>query len=351
MYVARFMRTVFLAGETVHMKPQAFYTSAPVARSGRDVELKVLRLQQGVFFGLVALALLPPVGAAMALLAGLVFALLWSNPFLAKSMQWQTWLLQASVVGLGAGMNLSMVAKTGLAGFGQTLLTLSVTLLLLLVLTRVFNTERTVSLLIGVGTAICGGSAIAAIAPAIGAKNHQSSVALAVVFLLNAVGLVLFPHIGHAVGLSQADFGLWSALAIHDMSSVVGATLDYGSKALEVGTTVKLARTLWIVPLTLVLARLWKRDPDAVTGPSKQPWFILGFLVAAALATWVPAFAPTGALVAQGARRLLVATLFLVGAGVSRETLGQVGVRPLLLGVVLWGLMATGTLLAIQATR
>lgn len=302
------------------------------------------KVKEATFLALFALALTPWASGGLALVAGIAFALLWGTPRPAQVKQWQTWLLQASVVGLGAGMDLGVVAKVGASGIGQTFVSLALTLGVALVLAKALSTERTTSLLIGVGTAICGGSAIAAVAPAIGAKSHQSSVALAVVFLLNAAALVLFPRIGHAVGLSEEDFGLWSALAIHDTSSVVGATLQYGPTALAVGTTVKLVRALWIVPLTLLLARYWPKDEGAKTGPSKKPYFIGGFVLMAALATWVPGLSAPGALVAQGARHVLVATLFLVGAGVSRETLRQVGARPLVLGVVLWALVGTATL-------
>lgn len=299
-------------------------------------------------FVLLALASLTPwVTAPVALVAGIVFALVFGNPFTAQSKQWQTWMLQLSVVGLGAAMNLAVVARVGASGIGQTLLGLTVTLGLSLLLAKLLSTERTTSLLIGVGTAICGGSAIAAVAPAIGAKSHQSSVSLAVVFLLNAAALLVFPRVGAWAHLGPEQFGLWSALAIHDTSSVVGASMLFGPASLAVGTTVKLARALWIIPLTLVLARFWKHEQATPGAKAKRPWFILGFVAVAALVTWVPALKTPGEWVAQGARHVLVATLFLVGAGVSRDALKQVGVRPLVLGVVLWAVVASATLAAI----
>ena len=304
-------------------------------------------VRQITFVLAVVASLTPWVSAPIALTAGVAFALLWGNPFVAQAKQWQTWLLQASVVGLGAGTNLAVVARVGGTGLVQTLVALVSTLTLALLLSRLLKTEGTTSLLIGVGTAICGGSAIAAVAPAVGAKSHQSSVALAVVFLLNAAALFIFPRVGHAFALSPEQFGLWSALAIHDTSSVVGASMQFGPEALAIGTTVKLARALWIIPLTLVLARVWRgeRTPGA---RAKVPYFIFGFIAAAALVTWVPALAPAGKWVASAARQLLVATLFLVGAGVSREALKQVGVRPLVLGVVLWLVVAGVSLAAIH---
>jgi uncharacterized integral membrane protein (TIGR00698 family) len=300
-----------------------------------------------LFLALGAGTLLPWVTAPLALLAGLAFSLVLGTPRAEEVTRWQSWLLQASVVGLGAAMDLGVVARVGLSGVGQTLLTLAFTLGLALLLARALRTERTTSLLIGVGTAICGGSAIAAVAPAIGARSDHSSVALAVVFLLNAAALLLFPRVGLLAGLSPEQFGLWAALAIHDTSSVVGAALQFGPQALAVGTTVKLARALWILPVTLVLARVWRVEGSPGTARAKRPWFILGFVLVAALVTWVPALKEPGEVVAHGARRALVTTLFLVGAGVSRSALRQVGVRPLVLGVVLWVAVSAATLAAI----
>ncbi|MBL8917979.1 MAG: putative sulfate exporter family transporter [Myxococcaceae bacterium] len=295
-----------------------------------------------LFFALAAGALLPWVPTWVALLAGLAFGLSVEHPFPDQAKKAQTYLLQASVVGLGASMNLAVVLRVGVQGIGQTLVAITATLLAALGLARLFKTEQVTSLLIGVGTAICGGSAIAAVAPAIGAKPHQTSVSLAVVFLLNAVALVVFPPIGHAAALDAPQFGLWSALAIHDTSSVVGASMQFGEQALQVGTTVKLTRALWIVPLTLVLARLAKAEDGGKS--TKKPWFILGFLAVAALVTWVPALTEPGQVVARVARQVLVLTLFLIGASVNRAALKAVGVRPLVLGVVLWLLVSVTTL-------
>jgi uncharacterized integral membrane protein (TIGR00698 family) len=300
-----------------------------------------------IFFLLAAASLVPVVPAWAALLAGIGFGLLTEHPFPARTKQASTWLLQGSVVGLGASMNLEVVLRVGVQGLGQTLFAITATLAVSVALAKWLGTERITSLLIGVGTAICGGSAIAAVAPAIGAKSHQVSVSLAVVFLLNAAALVVFPPIGHAAGLSAPAFGLWSALAIHDTSSVVGASMQFGEQALQVGTTVKLTRALWIVPLTLVLARLVKTEDGAKGG--KKPWFILGFLAVAAAVTWAPALVEVGRGVAAVARQLLVLTLFLIGTGVNRAALKTVGVRPLVLGVVLWALVGGSTLALLLA--
>jgi uncharacterized integral membrane protein (TIGR00698 family) len=258
--------------------------------------------------------------------------------------------LALSVVGLGAGMNLSMVARVGLHGVGYTLVGITVALLLGRLLGRRLGVKGDTSLLICVGTAICGGSAIAAVAPSIKAKDEDTSVALVTVFTLNAVALFLFPAIGHGLGLGERAFGLWSALAIHDTSSVIGAASQYGQRALEVATSAKLARALWIIPLTFVIeARRRARSHEASSAEPARPWFILAFLGAAALVTFVPSLRDAGRFVAAGAHRLLALTLFLLGAGFPRSALKSAGVRPFLLGIGLWVVLALGTLGAIRA--
>ncbi len=285
-----------------------------------------------------ALALAPFTPAAVALAGGALLALTLGNPLVARTRTWSQQLLPLAVVGLGADMNLRAVARAGLHGLGITALSLLLVLALGWWLARLLKVERDVGLLISVGTAICGGSAIAAVAPVLRAREQEVSVALATVFLLNAAALVIFPPLGHLTHLGQDAFGLWAALAIHDTSSVVGAGLAYGPRALEVATTVKLARALWIVPLTLVIGwwmgRRGEAPPEAP--PVKKPWFIGGFLLMAALVTFVPALHTPGQLVAIAARRMLVLTLFLIGAGLSREALRTVGFRPFLQGLLLW---------------
>ena len=290
------------------------------------------------------LALAPFTSAAVALLGGAAIALIFGNPFQGQTRTWTHRLLPLAVVGLGAGMDLRTVARAGLHGIGITAMSLTVVILLGLWLARVLKVDRDAGLLIAVGTAICGGSAIAAVAPVMRARAHQVSVALATVFLLNAVALILFPPIGHYFHLGQSPFGLWAALAIHDTSSVVGAGLAYGKQALEVATTVKLARALWIVPVTMGIGMIHaKRNQDAAADapPVKKPWFIAGFLAMAALVTWVPALHGAGHLVALAANRALVLTLFLIGAGLSREAIRTVGIRPFLQGLILWLIVAS----------
>jgi uncharacterized integral membrane protein (TIGR00698 family) len=302
-----------------------------------------------VAFILAALAtLLPLVSPGIALMLGIAFALTLSNPYAATSSRFVTPLLQISVVGLGAGMNLGAVAHAGMQGFLYTVVGVTVTMTIGLILGRSLGTARNTSLLVTVGTAICGGSAIAAVAPAIRAKNHEVSVALATVFFLNAVALFIFPWIGHYFALSQSQFGIWSAIAIHDTSSVVGAAMQYGAQSLEIATTIKLTRALWIVPVTLVVGMVWNSKKNEVNAQrARRPWFILGFLAAAAFVTLIPSLKPVGHVLFIGAQRSLVLTLFLIGSGLSRSALHAVGRRPLVQGFILWVLMGGGTLAAI----
>ncbi len=298
------------------------------------------------------LSLLPWVSSAVALVAGIVLALTLGNPWRTQTRAWSRKMLTWSVVGLGAGMNLIVVGRVGLAGLGYTAVGIAAAFVLGTLFGRLLGVARDTSLLVTVGTAICGGSAIAAVAPAIRAKDHEVSIALASVFVLNAVALVIFPFIGHALQMDQDAFGLWCALAIHDTSSVVGAATQYGDRALEVATAAKLARALWIVPVTFVIAGLRARSEKVDGEPTKKPplpWFILGFLAVAAVVTFVPALHDAGQFVAAAARRILAATLFLIGLGLSRETLRTIGARTFVQAIALWVVLGVGTLLAIQS--
>ncbi len=308
-------------------------------------------LSSSLFLLLAAASLLPFVAGWMGLVAGIAVALTVGNPWPAQTKRWTPLLLQASVVGLGAGMDLLVVLKVGMHGVAWTVAGIALAIAGGLLLARALSVPRDVGILITVGTAICGGSAIAAVAPVIRAKDDDVSVSLATVFLLNSVGLLLFPILGHAFALDQPRFGLWAALAIHDTSSVVGAARQYGDEALRIATTVKLARALWIVPVALAAGAWRARQKDAVPGApkAKRPWFIAGFLLAAALVTFVPALAPAGHVVFLVARQLLVLTLFLIGAGLSRSAVRTVGARPLLHGVLLWILVGATSLAAIAS--
>lgn len=286
---------------------------------------------------------LPWVTPPLALGAGLAFALLIGNTDPKRSATVQKYLLQASVVGLGFGVQFGAVLAAGGTGVVTTAASLVATLALGAWLARVFAVERTTGQLISTGTAICGGSAIAAMGPVLGAEARVMSVALGCVFVLNAVALFLFPPLGHAVGLTPEQFGYWAAIAIHDTSSVVGAAARYSEEALAVAVPVKLARALWILPLVAFAAwREQRRGAKAVV-----PWFVFLFLAASALATLVPAGADVYGLLARAARAGLAVTLFLIGASLSRSTLAGVGWRPLALGVTLWLAVSAAALAAV----
>ena len=298
--------------------------------------------------------LLPWITPGVALVAGSAIGLAWGNPFARTTRKGAQKLLMVSVIGLGAGVDLHVVLKAGAEGIGMTAASIVGTIALGSLLAKVLGVEARTGLLISIGTAICGGSAIAAVAPPLRAKEHEITVALATVFLLNAVALFVFPPIGHAFGLSEEGFGMWAALAIHDTSSVVGASMAYGEKALAVATTVKLARALWIVPITLLVGHFVAEheaaNPPKNAGETKKPgkpWFIAGFLAMAAITTFVPALRAAGAHLSTLAKHAMSATLFLIGAGLTRDALKAVGVKPLVQGVVLW-LVVAGVSLAVM---
>lgn len=284
----------------------------------------------------------PGVSAPMALVAGITFGIVIGNPWGATTSTWSRRLLQASVVGLGFGMNLPELLKTGKEAFLYTAVSISFTMIIGYLLGRFFKTPQRTSTLISFGTAICGGSAIAAMAPVIKAEAEETGVALATVFTLNSIALLLFPPVGHLLGMGQRQFGLWSALAIHDTSSVVGAAAAYGGLALAVGTTVKLTRALWIMPSALLAAWFTKSE-----GKVKFPLFIIGFIAAATLRTLLPRLDPLWHPLNSIAKQSLVVTLFLIGSGLTREVLGRTGLKPLAQGVVLWVIVSVTSSLAI----
>ena len=287
----------------------------------------------------------------LALLAGIGLALTSGhNPGPAVK-QLTSRALQLGVVALGAGMNLVVVWHVGTSGAAITIMTITTALGLAIALGKKLGITGKTPLLIGVGTAICGGSAIAAVSSVIDPDESEMSVSLAVVFVLNAVGLVLFPALGHLFGLSEPVFGRWAALAIHDTSSVVGAGLAYGPTALAVATTTKLARALWIVPLTLGIAFAQSSSARPGSGGRlrklaqvRWPWFILGFVAMAAAFTWIPGLDLLSRPVVTIGQRALVLALYLIGLSLSRKALSRVGVRPLLLGLALWIVVAAVSL-------
>jgi uncharacterized integral membrane protein (TIGR00698 family) len=294
---------------------------------------------KAIFFGGVMLAASGLFSPAIALLGGLIYGMTLPHPYQVESRSVIKFLLQGSVVALGFGMSLREVLRAGRSGFVYTALSITVAMLLGLGLGYLIHVAQKPSFLISAGTAICGGSAIAAVGPIVGASEEEMAVSLGAVFILNSVALFLFPPVGFALHLSENQFGLWSALAIHDTSSVVGATAKYGATALAIGTTIKLARALWIVPLSVGTAVVLKRKARV-----PWPWFILFFCLAALLNTLLPQFnAAFGALNHLGKLGLTV-TLFLIGASLNRETLRRVGVRPLLQGLTLWIIVGAATL-------
>jgi uncharacterized integral membrane protein (TIGR00698 family) len=252
-------------------------------------------------------------------------------------------LLQASVVGLGFGMNLRQVIQAGRSGFVYTLLGISFALIAGMLLGRLLTVKRVPAFLISTGTAICGGSAIAAVGPITQASDEEMAVALGTVFVLNSFALLIFPSIGAGLKLSQSQFGLWAALAIHDTSSVVGAAAKYGAEALAVATTVKLARALWIVPVSVGTAVV-----RGAKAKIQWPWFIGLFCLAAVCKTYLPGETALYAFAVKAAKLGLTATLFLIGSGISLATIKRVGHRPLLQGIILWLLVLTGSLWLIR---
>jgi uncharacterized integral membrane protein (TIGR00698 family) len=291
-----------------------------------------------------AFCLTPWASPPLALVAGLVFGAIASHPYPGETRQISKYLLQAAVVGLGFGMNLHQVLRAGRSGFLYTAVGIGFALIVGSLLGKLVAVHPRPAFLISTGTAICGGSAIAAVGPVVGATEDEMSVSLGTIFMLNAVALLTFPAIGGALKLSQSQFGLWAALAIHDTSSVVGACARYGPPALAVGTTVKLARALWIVPVTVATA-VRKGSKTRI----QWPWFILFFCLAAMANTYLFPGSTVYHLLSNAGKLMLIFTLFLIGATLSPAALRKVGPRPLVQGVLLWIVVAVVSLLAIRA--
>ena len=300
-------------------------------------------LQQLIFVALLLFCTTIFVSPPIALVLGLIVANLFGHPFLELNHKATHFLLQFSVVGLGFGMNVHSAVSAGKEGFLFTIISIVSTLVLGTFLGKWLKTEKKTSHLISCGTAICGGSAIAAIAPVIKSNEKQTSVALGVIFILNSVALFLFPAVGDWLDLSQKEFGLWCAIAIHDTSSVVGAASKYGPEALQIATTVKLARALWIIPVALITAFIFKNK----SGKIKIPYFIGLFILAMIANTYLPQMKSIGPHFVSVAKIGLTVTLFLIGAGLNRTVLKSVGLKPLAQGILLWGFIATATLISI----
>ncbi len=289
-------------------------------------------LQQIIFAAIVLLCLFSIISPPVALLLGVIIVNVFGNPFIEFNHKAITFLLQFSVVGLGFGMNASSALSAGKEGFVLTVFSIFSTIIFGLLLGKWLKTERKTSHLISCGTAICGGSAIAAISPVIKSNENQTSIALGVVFILNSIALFVFPFIGHQLDLSQKDFGLWCAIAIHDTSSVVGAANKYGAEALQIATTVKLARALWIIPISLLTAVIFKNKNSKI----KVPYFIGLFVLAMLLNSYVPQISVIAPGIVTLAKIGLTITLFLIGATLNINTLKSVGIKPLLQGIFLW---------------
>lgn len=298
-----------------------------------------------IFLLSVVFCLSPLISPPIALLMGLVIAQFIGHPYLHLNHKATQILLQVSVVGLGFGMNVTSAMKAGREGILFTIVSITGTLIFGFGLGKILKIEKKTSYLISTGTAICGGSAIAAIAPVIKAEEKQISVALGTIFILNSIALFLFPAIGHFLNLSQTQFGLWCAIAIHDTSSVVGAASKYGIQALEVATTIKLARALWIIPVGFLSTFLFKNPNSKI----KIPWFIGLFVVAMIVNTYLPLVQKYDHYLVGIAKSGLTLTLFLIGCGLSKKTLQSVGIKPLIQGVILWLLISSVALWAVTS--
>ncbi len=302
------------------------------------------KLKKVAFILVAILCLTPWIQPPMALLLGFLFSLTLGHPFIKYNSKVTKLLLQVSIVGLGFGMDIYEAAKTGKTGFWLTVLSIFLTLTIGLLIGYRLKVKKKTSLLIASGTAICGGSAIAAIAPVIDANEEETSVSLATIFILNSIALFLFPYIGTLLELSQQDFGLWAAIAIHDTSSVVGAAQRYGDEALQIATTVKLARALWIIPISLLISIVYKQQKSKI----KIPYFIFLFVLAIIVNTYLPIPNSITQAIVLVSKKGLTLTLFFIGAGLTLKSLKSVGIKPLLQGVLLWIFISVTSLYVIM---
>ena len=304
---------------------------------------KNITAREVIFLLAVVLCLSPLVSPPIALLMGLIIAQFIGHPYLHLNHKATHILLQVSVVGLGFGMNVTSALKAGKEGILFTIVSIIGTLVIGFFMGKFLKIEKKTSYLISAGTAICGGSAIAAISPVIKAEEKQISVALGTIFILNSAALFLFPFIGHQLNLSQSQFGMWCAIAIHDTSSVVGAASKYGPQALEIATTVKLARALWIIPVAFLSTFIFKNKESKI----KIPYFIGLFVLAMIANTYIPFVQQYNHYLTNIAKAGLTLTLFLIGCGLNRKTISSVGFKPLIQGVILWVIIATAALWAV----
>ena len=304
---------------------------------------KSITTREVIFLLAVVLCLSPLISPPIALLMGLIIAQFIGHPYLHLNHKATHILLQVSVVGLGFGMNVTSALKAGKEGILFTIVSIIGTLVIGFFMGKFLKIEKKTSYLISAGTAICGGSAIAAISPVIKAEEKQISVALGTIFILNSAALFLFPFIGHQLNLSQSQFGMWCAIAIHDTSSVVGAASKYGPQALEIATTVKLARALWIIPVAFLSTFIFKSKDSKI----KIPYFIGLFVLAMIANTYIPFVQQYNHYLTNIAKAGLTLTLFLIGCGLNRKTISSVGFKPLIQGVILWMIISTAALWAV----
>jgi uncharacterized integral membrane protein (TIGR00698 family) len=300
------------------------------------------KAKKALFAACAVFCALPVVGSATALILGIVYGLMIGHPWQHKSSTWNKKMLQVAVVGLGFGTSLTDIVSSGRESLLFTIVGIGFTLLAGTLIGRIFKIRKDTATLISFGTAICGGSAIAAMAPVIRAGDEETGMALATVFTLNSVALLAFPLVGHALGLSQHAFGTWAGLAIHDTSSVVGAAASFGAEALTTATTVKLARAVWIAPLAIGISWFRKSGKRA-----QMPWFIVGFVAVATLHTFVSRFDHLWVGLYGVARQSLTVTLFLIGSSLNGNILKRIGIGPLLHGTALWLLVSSLTLCAL----
>lgn len=297
-----------------------------------------------LYYVIPVLCFFPFFSAPLALLCGIILAFLYRGEEVIKTGKFTKYLLQASIVCMGFAISVNDAVQTGKNGLLITVVTVIVTLLIGLLIGKALKIDKNISTLISGGTAICGGSAIAAIAPVIDAKNNEISFSLAVIFTLNAVALFVFPVIGHLLDMSQASFGYWAAIAIHDTSSVVGACSAYGEEALHVGTTVKLTRTLWIIPVALVIAFFNKSNKSKIS----IPWFILLFVVAIIIGNYLPGMEETNAHLSWLGKKGMMISLFFIGTSIKPGEVKKTGIRPFLQGIILWFVIAVSSLFWIK---
>lgn len=283
------------------------------------------------------------ISSSFALISGFIITFIFKNPFPEKTKKATQVLLKISVIGLGFGMSLTETIQTSKEGLTLTTLSIILTVILGLFFIKLFTIDKKIGFLITSGTSICGGSAIAAISPVIKASHKTISIAIGVVFFLNAIALFIFPSLGHILGLTQKQFGIWCAIAIHDTSSVVGAALEYGDEALQIATTVKLARTLWVIPLSFFAMFLFKSDDRKI----KIPYFIIGFIIAMLLNSYQIVPESFSMDIVELSKRLLVATLFLVGMNLTIKDLKESGIEPIIFASLLWIFISIFSLLFI----